>query len=779
MSKLYFQGLSIDTGYSNYQGINSHQKSKKISTPMNSSKYNTTGYNSPHNLTITSPKAQTPYTTRGLYSMNQMEESNEPLNTISTINTQGNKKNLYRLDSPLNSPEITISKPMKTETNFVEIGDLLGNETKKPISLDVLDFNVINYEPSKFSSKIMGVVKAYGANTHQGTIRNYNEDRVSIIINMNRPSNFSKHLNWPKVSFFGIYDGHGGSACSEFLRDNLHKFICNDSSFPNNITDAIKHGFAMAEKEFITNYALNKNNQSLVTNRSGSCAVVLLIVENKCYVANVGDSRAILSMENGKKIKDITIDHKPNNPNEKKRIIENGGKVYQSQTPIPSMANQVLIGPYRVLPGRLSVSRTIGDVEAKRTAFGGLPNVIIPIPEIFIIDLLTNDVDFFILGCDGIFDQMSSKDVIDCAWMVFKDKNSKAENGKNTTEDEPNIHSSCGKAIDLILKAAMFRKSFDNVTSLIIMMKDIYEKKEKKLKIETDIINSNPSLNTFYVNKQNTPKLHSNTNKSQITPKLYTGRENPIITETDNRKNGFSFKVNERSVCQNNSQRNITGHSSNNPTINTSLSSNINTKKYEYNGGNKTNRTMIVNKTETNSYKNNLRTSGNYNGISFNTHVHVNQTNNSAVNINTSLNNHIQRGSLGSSTGRKGIRFGFQKNTIEPPLKVQNYRETNILSKTSNRLFTDRYSTTPNTAQGSTMYNYNTALSSNYNSTPITSRSTIRNLNSKIVPNRTSFRGFSSSNKPITHRPSSNIFSSNQPNNGYYYDRYNIKNFKL
>ena len=28
--------------------------------------------------------------------------------------------------------------------------------------------------------------------------------------------------NWPKCSFFGIYDGHGGALCADFLRDNLH-----------------------------------------------------------------------------------------------------------------------------------------------------------------------------------------------------------------------------------------------------------------------------------------------------------------------------------------------------------------------------------------------------------------------------------------------------------------------------------------------------------------------------------------------------------------------------
>jgi len=30
---------------------------------------------------------------------------------------------------------------------------------------------------------------------------------------------------WPKCSYFGVFDGHGGSACSDFLKDNMHKFV--------------------------------------------------------------------------------------------------------------------------------------------------------------------------------------------------------------------------------------------------------------------------------------------------------------------------------------------------------------------------------------------------------------------------------------------------------------------------------------------------------------------------------------------------------------------------
>lgn len=51
-----------------------------------------------------------------------------------------------------------------------------------------------NIEISKISSKNVGSVFAYGANTHQGLVRNYNEDRVSIILNMMKPTTKSNDV---------------------------------------------------------------------------------------------------------------------------------------------------------------------------------------------------------------------------------------------------------------------------------------------------------------------------------------------------------------------------------------------------------------------------------------------------------------------------------------------------------------------------------------------------------------------------------------------------------
>lgn len=54
-----------------------------------------------------------------------------------------------------------------------------------------------------------------------------------------------------KSSFFGLFDGHGGNECSDFLRDHLHKFIVSNIYFPSKPKKAIMQGFKEAEAEFL------------------------------------------------------------------------------------------------------------------------------------------------------------------------------------------------------------------------------------------------------------------------------------------------------------------------------------------------------------------------------------------------------------------------------------------------------------------------------------------------------------------------------------------------
>lgn len=190
------------------------------------------------------------------------------------------------------------------------------NEPMAPLVLsDTIKHTTV--DRSKVSSKRNGIVRAYAANTNKGIIRNYNEDRVSIILNILKPHS-RKGEDWPKCSFFGVFDGHGGAACADYLRDNLHQFVIKEPSFPSNPEEAIIKGFESAERVFLET-AKNKQGGP---ERSGSCAIVLLIIGDMCYVVNVGDSRAVLSYNQGKSVVPLSRDHKPSDPKEKKRLTD-------------------------------------------------------------------------------------------------------------------------------------------------------------------------------------------------------------------------------------------------------------------------------------------------------------------------------------------------------------------------------------------------------------------------------------------------------------------------
>ena len=392
----------------------------------------------------------------------------------------------------------------------------------------------------KISSKSFGVITSYAANTHQGIVRNYNEDRVSIIINMNKISNYKSSVPWPKISYFAIFDGHAGNKCAEYLRENLLRLICSNKFFPENIPEAIKYGFEKADEFFLNNYAMI--NGQLIDN-SGTCGLILLIVNNDVYIGNVGDSRCIGSFNKGKIQCDITRDHKPNTPYEKERIMANGGQIYQTKTNIKIEENfilrtKILLGPYRVYPGRLSVSRTIGDAEGKIPIIGGNPNVIISKPDIYKYNILENDIDYFILGCDGIFDQMSSDDVFKCVSVVIERNKELIENSNNNKNkyqslygNNVDIHTTSGDIVDLILKGSMLRQSYDNVTCLLICFKNLLTTDFSFL--EKNSLNDNNKIRDKYTNQKKDSKnmVYSNSNNDYLKSNNLNNKKNINIHE--------------------------------------------------------------------------------------------------------------------------------------------------------------------------------------------------------------------------------------------------------
>lgn len=70
--------------------------------------------------------------------------------------------------------------------------------------------------------------------------------------------------------------------------------------------------------------------QTVGPERSGSCATVVMVIDEMIFVINVGDSRAIMSIDAGAQIGVLSRDHKPDDELEKIRIQAAGGKIYRT-----------------------------------------------------------------------------------------------------------------------------------------------------------------------------------------------------------------------------------------------------------------------------------------------------------------------------------------------------------------------------------------------------------------------------------------------------------------
>ena len=327
------------------------------------------------------------------------------------------------------------------------------------LSSEIFRNNYKNFQESIISKNEdifeKDIIKGFAYNTIKGNIRAYNEDEIGIeklFFNSNKNGNNTYDINNKNCChFFAIYDGHGGKGCSSFLKNNLYKNITEFSSI------GIKIAIDLAEVKFNTKIALNEKGK--LVDQSGSCGIMLMIQEKKCIIANIGDSRLVIFRN--KKISFKTTDHKPNSIIEKARIELSGGKLYKAQTLLPIYQNGMRINsPWRVLPGRLSVSRTFGDVQAKDENFGGNKTAIIALPDINEIEL-DDEYNFIVVGSDGIFDVLKNEELLECIEIVIKEK-------KITDFKNVDMHQLCGDFAAMIIKSALAKDSFDNVSCIVI-----------------------------------------------------------------------------------------------------------------------------------------------------------------------------------------------------------------------------------------------------------------------------------------------------------------------
>lgn len=250
-------------------------------------------------------------------------------------------------------------------------------------------------------------------------------------------------------AWFGVFDGHGGGAASKFSARHLPLFLfetnkknpfdwasepelalewaykaVEDSwtythaTIPEeNKEDEIKEDKIEEEDSY---YYINEKDKRRIIKFDGSTAVCALLIcsdlsndstttkqdnnnnnneqklktksknniQRDIWVANVGDSRCVLA--HGNRAVELSTDHKPNNPEEKKRIEDLGGSV------------SLIKGTWRV-EKTLALSRAIGDIHLK-------PYVIAQ-PDILHRRILDTDT-WLILATDGIWDVLSSQDAI-------------------------------------------------------------------------------------------------------------------------------------------------------------------------------------------------------------------------------------------------------------------------------------------------------------------------------------------------------------------------------
>lgn len=232
------------------------------------------------------------------------------------------------------------------------------------------------------------------------------------------------------LDFYAVYDGHGGDGVSNLCKERMHVVLAELVTAPDwdgDWTRALKSCFAIVDKEAVFNPDLR-----LV----GSTAVVAIVGRELIIVSNCGDSRAVLSRD-GVAIS-LTVDQKPDRPDEKARIEAAGGLI------LP------IYGP-RVL-GILNISRSIGDRYLK-------PYVISE-PEIQVINRTKGD-EFLILATDGLWNSVSNDEACDVARNCFTPRSSSLPSASCATE-----------AAELLVDLAYSKECEDNVSVIAINLRN-------------------------------------------------------------------------------------------------------------------------------------------------------------------------------------------------------------------------------------------------------------------------------------------------------------------
>ncbi|KAG8662840.1 hypothetical protein MANES_01G150400v8 [Manihot esculenta] len=224
----------------------------------------------------------------------------------------------------------------------------------------------------------------------------------------------------PYGTFIGVYDGHGGPETSRYISDHLFRHLKSFTSEHQCMSvDVIKKAYQATEEGFL----------SLVTKQwpvkpqiaaVGSCCLVGVICGGTLYIANLGDSRAVL----GRLVKATGEVLAIQLSSEHNAAIESVREEMHSMHPDDSRIVVLRHNVWRV-KGLIQVSRSIGDVYLKKAEFNREPlyakfrlrepfnrPILSSDPSISVHELQPLD-QFLIFASDGLWEHLSNQDAVD------------------------------------------------------------------------------------------------------------------------------------------------------------------------------------------------------------------------------------------------------------------------------------------------------------------------------------------------------------------------------
>lgn len=199
------------------------------------------------------------------------------------------------------------------------------------------------------------------------------------------------------AALWGVFDGHGGGEVADLAKELLPKIIEDSLARNKDPQLALQQAFAQCDQA-IRAAAMSHSSGF---DRVGCTASIVLAVRRfgrlRLLCANCGDSRAVLSR--GGVAVELSQDHKPHDPVERRRIEAAGGKV-------------LIYDTCGRIDGCLAVSRALGDFRYKARSDLALDKqMVIPVPDVKEIPVGKCD-EFVAVGTDGIFTRLTAEELV-------------------------------------------------------------------------------------------------------------------------------------------------------------------------------------------------------------------------------------------------------------------------------------------------------------------------------------------------------------------------------